>query len=147
MARCLAAPRARYYFASRATRLKRDPLDAEFMDIDTLISVASDNSLRPSEIEQTAQELGCTIHELCDRFAKELAKRYLDEQIAWEPADAAINKLYAIAYGSADFGLGEFAWSVYLAFDEGEYIHAGGDPEPDGEPRTRKILSSLIAGT
>ena len=72
--------------------------------------------------------------------------RYLAEKIAWEDADAAINNLYALAYVRDDFGLGEFAWSVYLAFDEGEYVHGAGDLQLDGEPRTRKILSSLMAG-
>ena len=56
-----------------------------------------------------------------------------------------MNVLSAAAYNVPDdFGLTDFAWAVYLAFDEGEYIHHD-SPEMDGEPRTKALLAEVLA--
>jgi hypothetical protein len=62
--------------------------------------------------------------------------------MSWPDADAAMNNLSA-AYVMADSFVSGLAYDIYIAFDEGEYRHEGGDPAMDGEPRTRALLAEL----
>ena len=116
------------------------------MDMESLVAVGAEGLLSEPQLRTMADQRGITLHELCDAFAREAAHKFLSGALEWEKADAAMNHLYALAYGSGDFCLPEFAWSVFLAFDEGEYIHTGEDPSSDGEVRTRKLLQPLLPG-
>lgn len=91
-----------------------------------------------------ADAAGVSIHTLSDAYSREVAEGYLAGRWPWETGDRAMNDLYAAAYNVPDdFGLSDFAWDVYVAFDEGEYIHAD-SPEMDGEPRTKALLSQVF---
>jgi hypothetical protein len=116
------------------------------MDVKSLLSAAAEERLTESQLAAAAAASGSSIHEVCDGIAREAARAFLAGQLEWDLGDNAMNHLYGLAYGSSDFGLPEFATSVFLAFDEGEYIHAGDDPANDGAPRTRKLLLPLMAG-
>jgi hypothetical protein len=95
-------------------------------------------------MEDAACTLGISLLSLCDEFALEIAQGFMRGEYSWEFGDAAMNRLYSCAYGSADFGLPDFAFQVYEAFDEGEYRHLN-QPGPDGPPRTRALLEPLLA--
>ena len=109
------------------------------MDAHDLLTAAADGSLNEAELDAIATASKSTVDELFDAIARQAAKCFLNGHCGWERGDAAMNHLFGLAYGPRDVGLTEFAWQVYLAFDEGEYIHPG-------EPRTRKLLESLMAG-
>ncbi|WP_156401399.1 hypothetical protein [Duganella sp. Root1480D1] len=72
-----------------------------------------------------------------ENFAKEVAQRYLHGTIAFDVADCAINAL------SAWTPLEDFSaccWAIYLAFDEGEYLHRGQAAGTNEELFTRPLL-------
>jgi hypothetical protein len=58
-------------------------------------------------------------------------------------ADGAMTQLFHFAIVETGAGLSDFAWSVYGAFDEGEYIHDGIAAEEQGETLTRKLLGEI----
>ncbi len=87
--------------------------------------------------------MGTPTGEFFDQFAGRVANRYWRGEYSWEFADAAMNELFAYAYVRSNSGLSSFAWAVFSAFDEGEYIHAGAN----GEERTLALLEPLIGST
>jgi hypothetical protein len=95
------------------------------MTIDDLILIASGRSPRSEEIEAAAGHKQLPVVRLYDVFAKRVAKRYMRGDLSYADADAAMNGLFGYAYpgGAPEFDY--LAWQVYIAFDEGEYLHAG----------------------
>ena len=90
----------------------------------------------------TALELHLPVSGVIDLFARTVATRYLQGDYSYERADMAMNQLYGFAYMANDLGFSEFAWEVFYAFDEGEYVHA--DPESThGEELTRELLNKI----
>lgn len=104
---------------------------------------------RPSalSLEQAAVHLNVPVDSLLNMFAREVADGYLSGKYSWEFGDVVMNNLCSCAYVFSDLCLPDFARGVFVAFDEGEYIHRGEAPELDGEPRTKALLAALIAGT
>ena len=86
---------------------------------------ASDQRLQPSDVESAAAEMGLSIGDLLDAFARSVATDYLQGRISFNFADVAMN------------------WDVYIAFDDGEYIHEGMPEEEQGEVLTRALLSRI----
>ena len=114
------------------------------MTLSSLIQSVSAEVPTVATLEQFAASSEVTLFSLLDAFARELAEGYLHGKYSWEFGDSTMNNLYSCAYGNSDMCLPEFARQVFAAFDEGEYVHAGESPDLDGEPRTKKILVSLI---
>jgi len=80
----------------------------------------------------------------CESFTKEVAQRYLDNLLEFDKADCAINSLSAWAPLET---FSEFSWTIYRAFDEGEYLHpgqlAGTNEELYTKPMLRKALNTV----
>ena len=76
-----------------------------------------------------------------------IAKRFYANTMPYDAADSAMNAIYgmmiedAAQYGDG-FVLPEPAFSIYIAFDEGEYDHGNGeDPvEKYTKPRIAEIV-------
>jgi len=82
------------------------------------------------------------LYEFYNALALRIAKLFLEDSISFETADAAINHLNTIWLDDAiktDFP--EPAYSVYLAFDAGEYSIDDNDPV---ERYTRPELNRLL---
>jgi hypothetical protein len=107
-----------------------------------VIQTVYDGPASQADIEETARNLGVSVSALCDEFALEVAKGFMDGDYSWDFGDIAMNGLYSCAYANGDFGLPDFAFEVFEAFDEGEYRHSKG---PSGEARTRTLLEPLLA--
>jgi hypothetical protein len=105
---------------------------------------AAQGTLSRADLEATGAAIGMSLHEISDRLARSVAEGHLRGTYSWELGDAAMNHLSSLAYVYSNFGLPEFAWSIFGAFDEGEYIHQGEPPELDGEARTKALLLSLL---
>jgi hypothetical protein len=114
------------------------------MKLDDLIKTASSNQpLDSADVEGTAQQLALSVGEVLDLFARTVASRYLRGEYAYGLADMAMVQLFTFAYNVTDLGLSDFAWEVFYAFDEGEYIHEGEPLEQQGEVRTRELLGRI----
>jgi hypothetical protein len=116
------------------------------MDVTNLIKHASEKSLTKQVIEQVCSDNSLDTFGLYDEFAKEIVREYLDGSYSWAYCDAAMNNLFEYAYGKSESsaGLPEYAYSVFIAFDEGEYEHRDGPPELNGEARTKLLVNKLI---
>jgi hypothetical protein len=114
------------------------------MTLQNLIQSASVERPSAAVLEQAAVTLNTSLNALLNAFAREVAEGYLDGKYSWEFGDTVMNNLYSCAYVFSDLCLPDFAWNVFAAFDEGEYIHTGESPELDGEPRTKALLLQLI---
>jgi hypothetical protein len=115
------------------------------MTLDDLIAkAASEQGIRPSDVLAAVSASDKPWKELFDEFARIVAERYCRGECSWEFGDLAMNSLWghAVNHGGAEFP--EFAFSVYIAFDEGEYVQRDGPPEMDAEPRTRALLARLL---
>jgi hypothetical protein len=62
----------------------------------------------------------------CDAFAEHLAQQYLSNEVTWQDADAIANNYYSLMIQHCGTRMPDYAWDVYLAFDEGE-IDGRGD--------------------
>ncbi|PZQ13224.1 MAG: hypothetical protein DI564_12010 [Rhodanobacter denitrificans] len=57
-----------------------------------------------------------------------------------------MNHLFAFACSGQDDVFSGYAWSVFRAFDEGEYSHAGDPDETDPEAKyTRAQIMAIVA--
>ena len=93
-----------------------------------------------------AARLGLTQAALIDGLAAAMATRYLQGQLDFAVADKVVNRLAGYAIRTDQ--IQPLMWSVYLAFDAGEYPHHGDAPDtsPD-EQHTRPQLIALLAHT
>lgn len=96
-----------------------------------------------AQLEEAANSMSISLETLLDAFAREVAEGYMSGKYSWEVGDCAMTNLFATAYGPADICLSQFAYDVYIAFDEGEYMHKD-QSELDGEPRTQALLRPLL---
>jgi hypothetical protein len=113
------------------------------MTLEALIKIASENPLEAAHVEAAAKNLGVSIGELYDRFAKIVAQRYLSGELSYTTGDALMNELFGYATSGGGPELSQLAWQVFGAFDEGEYLHAGEPVEQQGEVRTRMLLAGI----
>jgi hypothetical protein len=108
-----------------------------------LIQRLAKASISETELDEIATDRQHSLSELCEAVAREVAEGYLSATYSWELCDNAMNNLFASAYAFGDFGLPDYAWRVFEAFDEGEYVHST-NPELDGERRTKALLAKFL---
>jgi hypothetical protein len=103
-----------------------------------------DKSARPDDgaFDLALASHGGSRNAFCDSFAKEVAQRYLDNSLEFDIADCAINCLSAWA-SLEEFS--EFSWTIYRAFDEGEYLHPGQRPGTNEELYTKPMLRTAMS--
>jgi hypothetical protein len=95
-----------------------------------------------SAFNACARDLAVARDDLANLYAREVATGYLEGRYAWQDGDDAMNALSSLFNLSYE-GLRGLALNVFIAFDEGEYIHQG-DEAHDGEPRTRSLLTRFV---
>jgi hypothetical protein len=61
----------------------------------------------------------------CDAFAEHLVQQYFSNSITWQDADAVANHYYSLMIQHCGTRMPDYAWDVYLAFDEGEMDSRG----------------------
>jgi hypothetical protein len=107
------------------------------MSIDGLVRFASTQLLNPQVLEATCAQTKMSLSEVFVAFARRVAEGFERSELSWSDCDAAMTHLFSYAYavpGTHD--LPDYAFRVFLAFDQGEY--QGG-----GEAVTRKLLAEL----
>lgn len=117
------------------------------MDIEAIIDFARTGKINRSEAESVCAVERIEMTDLYNEVALIVAKRFVDGTLSYEDGDAAMNAVFQMMMDDAANNHPnpwvEPAWSIYLAFDEGEYNHAGStDPvETFTRPQIRTILA------
>ncbi|HEV7298999.1 MAG TPA: hypothetical protein VGN72_06495 [Tepidisphaeraceae bacterium] len=80
-----------------------------------------------------ARERFASFEDACNAVAIEIARQFQRSQLTFRDADGAINaiegQMIVSAANETNASLPEPAWSIYLAFDAGEWDHGeAGDP-------------------
>ncbi len=101
-----------------------------------------ETSLSEAGLDASVLEPFETSQEYCDHVALLIARGYLEGQISWLAADAAINHLYPVMLECPV--VPECAWGIYDAFDAGEY-HPDSPTLSDDEV-TKPILLAQVGG-
>ncbi len=116
------------------------------MTLGEIIETSSKRGLERDTVESFCMEETITLPAFCDRFARTVAHCYASNEREFEFCDGAINNLYAFMIASCIDTLPDYAFSVFLAFDEGEYHHRNDPCDADpGEIYTRPQIAKLIA--
>jgi hypothetical protein len=102
-----------------------------------------------AEAESYCSAEGIELTELYNRIAVIVAKRFYGGTLPYEDGDAVMNAIFGMMTVDALNGhpapYVEPAWSIYLAFDEGEYDHGGSTDPVETFTRTqiRDVLNDL----
>lgn len=105
------------------------------------------------KISRTDAEAVCCANgiersDLYNQIALIVARRFHAGTLSYEDGDAAMNAVFQLMTDDAVNGhpdpFVQPAWSIYLAFDEGEYCHGGTtDPvETFTRPQIRQVLEN-----
>ena len=95
--------------------------------MDVWISTAIARPLKPEDIEAQCKAAGYSTSAFCDAFARRVVERYMSGNLSWPDGDAAMNNISRLMTMHCGESYPDFGWSVYLAFDAGEYQKPGGD--------------------
>ena len=129
------------------------------MDIDALIPdlwkrypFLDDDSLRVrlggirgEDVAEWASQEGVERAVIYDDFARYLALAFHNKRLPFAFCDAVMNDLDGVIT-HADDRRPDLFWDVYLAFDEGEYIHDGNRAEEPSATFTRPMIARIVAG-
>lgn len=108
--------------------------------LEQLIQQATSGRLNRPEVEAYCIASELEVSDLCNRIALTIAERFNAGTLSYEDGDRVMNALFTLIVDNKTV---EPAWSIYLAFDEGEYDHGGStDPvESFTRPQIRNILN------
>jgi len=116
-------------------------------DLEQLIHRAIEGSLGREQIDSTCVSMQLPPNDLYNELALVIARRFISGDMGFEDADLAINSIWSLMIMSTDRNsdLADPAYSIYQAFDEGEYDHGDGeDPiEKFTKPRITELLSEI----
>ena len=102
------------------------------------------SQLTQEDIASFATAHGQTRDQVYDAIAIHLARGYADKSLTYEFCDSAMNFIM----GLATYDVPKLAWSVYSAFDEGEYYHDKDSLDIDpAEKYTRPLIESILRDT
>jgi len=115
------------------------------MSIDDLFKKLVEGTEEAQDFVDCANRLGCSMPDLFNKLSLLSATRFLEGSASFEDADGAMNGVWgAMWHHSVENNLQfvEPCYSIYCAFDEGEYDHRdGSDPV---ERYTRPALENLL---
>jgi hypothetical protein len=117
-----------------------------FTDIESIIQEGISGCLDRDAFYDFCTSQNVKFDDLCNTIALAVAKRFNDSAMTYDDADGVLNALSGLMIAhvtkEADAHLPEPAWTVYLAFDAGEYDRGdGSDPvERFTRPLVRKVL-------
>ena len=86
--------------------------------------------IKAEDVTAWSEENGLSRHDLYDAVARHLAFSFHRHELTFEFCDAVMNDLHGVIISFDDVRPDLF-WTVFEAFDEGEYIHPD---RPDADP-------------
>jgi len=116
------------------------------MKTEELERLATERPITVAEATEACSASGEVLAEVIEELSLSLARRYLSDQASFAHCDTVISNLSpVILLGSERGMLSDVAWSIYLAFDEGEHRHTKDVIEIDPQERyTRPMLKKLL---
>ncbi len=115
------------------------------MRIEKLVNKIVQDTESPDDYENCCEVIGSELSNVFNEISIHLASSFLDGKTSYDDADFAMNKVWSAMLNyimEKDIPLIEPCYSIYCAFDEGEYDHRdGSDPV---EKYTKPILKLLL---
>jgi hypothetical protein len=111
--------------------------------LEQLIQNATSGRMNRSAAEDLCAAENIELYDLYNRIALVVAERFHKGTLSYEDGDGVMNAIFGmLVNGDKPIDSVQPAWSIYLAFDEGEYYHNGStDPvESFTRPQIRQIL-------
>ena len=115
--------------------------------LDELIAGAVEGVVNRIDAEAFCEAAGIRLGDLYNRMAVTIAKRFHVGTMSYVDADGAMNRIWHMMVDDAArcgdrFEFPEPAFSIYEAFDAGEYDHGDGDDpvEKYTKPRIAEIV-------
>jgi hypothetical protein len=115
--------------------------------IDPLMRKAAERPLNQGDVDAACKYLSLTRDALFDPISRRVARGYASGELSFDFCDGVMNHLYSFVMLNYEMTPPEYSYSVFLAFDEGEYHHQN-DPEGSSpeelytKPMIREILAS-----
>jgi hypothetical protein len=97
------------------------------MQMDQHIDLARQRPLTIGDLGLGVNPQADSVKAFCDAFAQRLVERYVSKDLSWSDADAVANHYFNLMIKHCGTRMPDYAWDVYLAFDEAE-IDGRGDP-------------------
>src|ERR1700728_3885748 len=91
-----------------------------WMTVDELLDVSSVGAISREHITAYHEASGLTLVDALDAVARSVARRYHARTLGYTKADAIMNQVFA--YASTKRLIPPFMFSVFLAFDAGEFF-------------------------
>jgi hypothetical protein len=95
------------------------------MKIDPQIDIARERPLTIEDVGLGVAPQADSVKAFCDAFAERLVQRYVSKDLSWSDADTVANHYYNLMIRHCGIRMPDYAWDVYLAFDEGEVDDRG----------------------
>ncbi|MDQ3818163.1 MAG: hypothetical protein M3362_10775 [Acidobacteriota bacterium] len=115
--------------------------------LELIIQQATTGRINRADAESVCATTGIEMTELYNQIALIVAKRFDAGSLSYEDGDGAMNAIFSMMADDDANGhpapYVEPAWSIFLAFDEGEYFH-GGSSDPV-ETFTRTQIRVILA--
>jgi hypothetical protein len=112
--------------------------------LERIIRDATSGRMNRAEAESFCAVQGIELTGLYNRIALIVAERFNNGTLSYVDSDGIMNAIFGLMIdGKTPMESSQPAWSIYLAFDEGEYDHGGStDPvESFTKPQIRNILN------
>lgn len=116
--------------------------------LEPIIHQASSGEINRADAEAVCCANGIEMTDLYNQLALIVAQRFHAGTLSYEEGDTAMNAVFRLMTDDAVNGhpdpFVQPAWSIYLAFDQGEYWHDGStDPvETFTRPQIREVLDN-----
>lgn len=85
-----------------------------------ILEIAIRRNLTLDDIPVERRRTECDVREFCNDLANYLSEQYLSGALDWQQADLVANNYFEIMIRHCGRLMPEYAWEVFLAFDDAE---------------------------
>jgi hypothetical protein len=114
--------------------------------IDPLMYKAAGRPFSEGDVDAACRYTGLTRGALFDAISRRVARGYASGELSFDFCDAVMNHMYSFMMLNYDMAPPDYSYSVFLAFDEGEYQHRD-DPENSSSEDlyTKPMIPEILA--
>jgi tRNA A37 threonylcarbamoyltransferase TsaD len=113
--------------------------------IDELMRKAADAPFSREDIDTACLDLNLAVGELFDAISRRIVEGYTSGELSFSFCDTVMNHVYSFQRLVHDM-VSDYSYSVFQAFDEGEYQHP--DDPADSSPEdlyTKPMIAEIAA--